>query len=84
MVIIKFDVQLGRKYISCKCSVVFNYFDDFFQQVYCYFKDLMLEQFNDLQWFKDNKFYVGEFFLGYLCYGIYSNNGVEICYFFLC
>ncbi len=80
---IKLDLPPGYRYISRKRSNSPNYLKDLFAEVYSRFDDVTEEQFDDPEWLKLNKPYVGELYLGHLRYGTHGSNSIETVHPFL-
>ena len=80
---IKLNVKPGNRYISRKRSNASNYLADLFDQIHTHFSDLTPEQFQDANWLKENKPYIGEVYLGHLRYGTHGLNTIETCHPFL-
>ena len=83
---IKFDVPPGKRYMSRYRSNdprpikdIFDRINERFEQAYQEFPD----QFNDVNWLKENLPFSGELFLGHLRYGTFGGNGIENCHPFL-
>ena len=83
---IKFDVNVGKRYISRKRSVAVNPLQDVFEQVNRRFVELEKkdpEKLKNPNWLKENLPFTGELFLGHLRYGTFGENTIEQCHPFL-
>ena len=83
---IKFDVNVGKRYISRKRSVSVNPLQDVFEQVNKRFVKLEKndpERLKNSKWLKEKLPFTGELFLGHLRYGTFGENTIEQCHPFL-
>lgn len=80
---IKLDLPPGSRYISRKRSNSANYLKDLFANIYQHFDDVTEDQYQDPDWLKLNRPYVGELYLGHLRYGTHGSNSIETVHPFL-
>ncbi|MDX1685902.1 MAG: amidophosphoribosyltransferase [Saprospiraceae bacterium] len=74
---IKMDIEPGHRYISRKRMKGPDHLSQLFTHIFSHFDELKPEQYNDAQWLKNNKPYIGELYLGHLRYGTFGLNTVE-------
>ncbi|TVR87167.1 MAG: amidophosphoribosyltransferase [Saprospirales bacterium] len=80
---IKLDEPPGHRYISRQRSLSPNYLKDLFSNIFSHFDELAPEKFENPEWLKRNKPYVGELYLGHLRYGTHGDNSIETVHPFL-
>jgi amidophosphoribosyltransferase len=80
---IKLDVPPGRRYISRHRSNSPNYLKDLFSGIFRHFDEIDSERFDQPEWLKQNKPYIGELYMGHLRYGTHGSNSIETVHPFL-